>query len=69
MMTNFSSAEERVPWIKGRYFHTYKDPDRYDGSDDLNDFIQHFEMVAQWNGWNEEEKIYKWSPHTPDRSL
>ena len=32
-----------------------RDPDRYDGREDLEDYIQHFENVAQWNKWNKEE--------------
>lgn len=34
-----------------------RNPDRYDGTTDLDDFVQHFESVAKWNNWNEEDKV------------
>lgn len=31
-------------------------PDHYDGATDWSDYINHFEAVAAWNGWCNEEK-------------
>ena len=31
-------------------------PERFDGSEDWNSYIQHFEWCAELNGWNETEK-------------
>lgn len=31
-------------------------PQRYNGKGDLKDFLSHFNAVAKWNGWNDDEK-------------
>lgn len=31
-------------------------PERYDGNEDWNTYLQHFEWVAELNGWREQEK-------------
>ena len=34
---------------------SYK-PEKYDGSTDWTDYLKHFEIVSQWNGWSDLEK-------------
>ena len=32
------------------------EPDYYDGSADLNDYLEHFEQVAEYNGWSDDQR-------------
>ena len=35
------------------------EPDKFDGKrTEWSDYLQHFETVAEWNGWSYEEKRY-----------
>ena len=40
---------------------TKQKPEKFDGSSDWSDYLNHFEMVSLWNGWSEEEKAVQLS--------
>jgi len=33
-----------------------KEPSRFDGKQDISDYLDHFRVVSRWNGWDEEEQ-------------
>ena len=48
-----------LPTFHGRSIRTYRrqiDPETYDGRSDIDDYLDHFEQIADWNQWDDEEK-------------
>ena len=39
------------------------DPEKYDGTESVENYLERFEEVAQWNGWSEVEKAMQLSMH------
>ena len=53
---NLASPEARNDPGFDRSSRPLVKPERFDGSEDWNSYIQHFEWCAELNGWNEREK-------------
>ena len=73
-MGNFPSSMARQMSFRSKY-----KPEKYDGTADWSDYLKHFERVAQWNGWSDNDKAAQlsmsltgvarqvWSDHVEDR--
>jgi hypothetical protein len=54
--------ENRNKQPNAKMFRRHKEPDKFDGEKiDWLDYLQHFETVAYWNGWNFQEKALQLS--------
>ena len=52
--TDFILAVSPTGWTKQK-------PEKFEGSSDWSDYLNHFEMVSLWNCWSEEEKAVQLS--------
>ena len=50
-MGNFPSSMAGQMSFRSKY-----KPEKYDGTADWSDYLKHFERVAQWNGWSDNDK-------------
>ena len=61
MQTGYVASQYATPFyspgIGKRAHRKQKEPDKFDGNQvEWDDFLAHFEAVAQWNNWTYEEK-------------
>ena len=55
-MSTFPSSTARQMSFRSKY-----KPEKYGGTTDCSDYLKHFERVAQWNGWSDNDKAARLS--------